>query len=211
MTGENMRTRYVYLACGHGQRVALYGTPEERERQAETWVKNRLCAECAGPAEERAADREETTEEAEERTRIAESLIRRRAKRLSASRFLEGYFPPNEVRDTDKLRTLVESMEHAGWQGPPLVAHGAQLLTGSHRYFAVRELRDRYGDDDVGGHMTIPVVEAEELFDAAGLDFGALRDKYDEEMAGEPAWEIYRRALDDLPATYHDYFGLDMG
>lgn len=60
--------------------------------------------------------------------------------------------PLHEVRDADKLATLVAAMRRDGWQGRPLLAmpngDGVQLLTGSHRYAAAV----------AAGLETVPVV-----------------------------------------------------
>jgi hypothetical protein len=50
--------------------------------------------------------------------------------------------PPHEVRDTEKLKKLTESMENEGWVGRPVLVYdigrGPEALTGSHRIAAAR-------------------------------------------------------------------------
>jgi len=46
----------------------------------------------------------------------------------------------HEVRDTAKVERIAKSIEENGWIGAPMVADGDQLITGVHRYAALRQL-----------------------------------------------------------------------
>jgi hypothetical protein len=71
--------------------------------------------------------------------------------------------PPHKVRDAAKRDAIILSMEENGWQGAPLVQHGGQLLTGSHRFEAARSV------DDYTFEMKII-----DLTDAFDLDYDDL-------------------------------------
>lgn len=85
------------------------------------------------------------------------------------------------VEDLPKYRGLVRSMSCKGWIGVPLVKFEGSLLTGSHRYFAAREL-----DKD------IPVVD---LFDVFSID----QDEAIELVKSLDNWqiELTRLAIED--------------
>jgi hypothetical protein len=66
--------------------------------------------------------------------------------------------PYHDVMDKALLQSLVESMQTNGWQGAPLVQHGGQLMTGSHRY-AAAEIA--FADDYT---FKLPIVDLTDVF-----------------------------------------------
>jgi len=67
-------------------------------------------------------------------------------------------FPPHEIRDRQHLESIASSMTINGWQGAPLVQYGGQLLTGSHRLVAAKQVAvDNYT-------FEIPVVDLDDVF-----------------------------------------------
>jgi len=103
----------------------------------------------------------------------------------------------HEVRDTEKVNRLAKAIEENGWQGPPMVADYDCLITGVHRYAALRQLdREAY----VECH-TIDIRDIVENFDA----------KIDELMDSGLDWiESLRRILDDLPESTRTEYGMDL-
>ncbi len=106
--------------------------------------------------------------------------------------------PLHDPTDGDKVAELVASMSRDGWQGPPLVCDGDQLLTGAHRYVAARA---------VG--IEIPTIEIRDVFTAAGLDFDEIH-----EAAGCPTidqWSDWEWILHHLPRQVREEYGIDLG
>ena len=67
----------------------------------------------------------------------------------------------NDV-DTDKVNDLADSMIENGWVGCPILIYGEELLTGSHRLAALREVERRYltGEiDEVPEVLTCDIAE----------------------------------------------------
>lgn len=67
----------------------------------------------------------------------------------------------NDV-DTDKVNALADSMIENGWVGCPILVYGEELLTGSHRLAALREVERRYltGEiDEVPEVLTCDIAE----------------------------------------------------
>jgi hypothetical protein len=86
--------------------------------------------------------------------------------------------PPHDVRDSDKLATLRDSLATNGWVGRaiPVYDNGTlQALTGSHRIAAAREADVR---------VTIYQIDANVMVD----------DGYGTDV---PLWEMLDRATDD--------------
>lgn len=77
--------------------------------------------------------------------------------------------PPHEVTDPEKYERLKKSIAADGWQGVPLIVHQDILLSGSHRYQAVKDLGWDDGD--------IPVMELWDVFREVGLNFYALHKR----------------------------------
>lgn len=108
--------------------------------------------------------------------------------------------PLHEVRDKEKLERLVESLEEKGWEGVPLVIWPVynQLLTGSHRYAAAKELE--WADSE------IPVIDIEEIFVEAGLDFQKVLKKHGYPFYCESG---FLKVLWTLPQPIRDKYGID--
>jgi len=68
----------------------------------------------------------------------------------------------HEVRDTEKVQRLAADIEANGWQGAPMVADGDLLITGVHRYAALRELDLEHELDE----HTIDIRDLVEDYDA---------------------------------------------
>ncbi|MGV9679094.1 hypothetical protein ACWDSJ_27750 [Nocardia sp. NPDC003482] len=116
---------------------------------------------------------------------------------------MSGLQPVHDATDTDKVRALAEDMRENGWRGAPLVAEGEQCLTGSHRLEAVRSL-SREGVD-----IPIPRIQVDDLCEAFGADWQALKDEYDLQQG----WGVVEagRHLDEvLPPEVMEYLGLDL-
>lgn len=99
----------------------------------------------------------------------------------------------HEVRDAEKLQSLIASMESNGWQGAPLVAIGDELITGSHRYAAWREVFDT----DYG----LPVVQLADIFEESGLDLDATMEEENYELV----W-----VLEALSHEVREEYGIDV-
>ncbi len=86
-------------------------------------------------------------------------------------------FPPHEIRDQAHLENLIENMRENGWQGAPLVQHGGQLLTGSHRLVAAKEV----AINDYT--FEIPVVDLTDVFeiDSDELEYAMDLDNWIEQ------------------------------
>lgn len=106
-----------------------------------------------------------------------------------------GLDPMHEAIDADKLMELIAAMEMHGWVGAPVVCHGEQALTGSHRMAAARE----------AGHVPVPRVDVSELCEAYGTD-------WDEVLAAHcDDWYWAAAALRDLlPREVVTYLGYDV-
>lgn len=108
------------------------------------------------------------------------------------------YFTPNDVNDQAKYDALVTDFATVGWQGEPLVKWGeSDLITGSHRYAAAKAAG--LDNDD------IPMIDLEEVFAEAGLDFDALHAEYDHPTYSE-IW--FSGLLDELPAAIIEKYGI---
>ena len=105
----------------------------------------------------------------------------------------------HEVRDPAKVEKLVESIKQNGWQGPPLVAWGDQLITGTHRYAAWREL-DRFDYD-------LPTIELDDVFTEAGLDINEIHAKYDYPTVDE---SLFVDFILELPEEILEKYGIDI-
>tara|TARA_R100000406_G_C3114280_1_gene125142 strand:+ start:1866 stop:4082 length:2217 start_codon:yes stop_codon:yes gene_type:complete len=57
--------------------------------------------------------------------------------------------PPHQVDDTSKLKSIIKSLLQNGWVGRPLLSLGeGNLLTGSHRYGAIKKIVEEYEDSE---------------------------------------------------------------
>lgn len=105
---------------------------------------------------------------------------------------LSLYNPPHEITDYDKLRSIKKSMLKKGWIGYPLLSIGFNLLTGTHRHGAIKEIIEEYRDSDsdifiekveslgLSGHdESIPIIDVSEYL--SDDDFDKIEDIIDEE------------------------------
>lgn len=58
------------------------------------------------------------------------------------------YHPINKV-DEARVAELVKSMLENGWQGCPILVYGEEILTGSHRLAALKEIERMYNEDEI--------------------------------------------------------------
>ena len=69
----------------------------------------------------------------------------------------------HEVTDKAKVTKLAQQIAQNGWQGAPMVADGDLLITGVHRYAALREL-DMEAEAE-SGEYTIDIRDLVEDYD----------------------------------------------
>ena len=109
-----------------------------------------------------------------------------------------NFHPYHEVCDRAKFDELVKSMTANGWQGAPIVNLGGQLLTGSHRFAACREVGLNPLVVDI---LDIIDVEFDDLMGEYG--FGSV----EEVLEDLPMFcELFRRERPELAS----YLGIDI-
>jgi hypothetical protein len=113
------------------------------------------------------------------------------------------YEPYHGVHDEDKLATLIGNMVLNGWQGAPVVADGDCLITGAHRWHAVREIEKMYEVGKTDTEVLLHVVDIRDIYP----EFDDLMDEFDNPTIGEP---LYAQAIDSLPADIRDTYGIDV-
>lgn len=101
------------------------------------------------------------------------------------------------VTDEAKVQRIAESIERDGWQGAPMVADGDLLLTGVHRYAAMRQL-DR---EDVVERHTIEIRDICPDYDAKVAELMA------EDFSG---LEAIQMVLEDMPEATRTEYGIDL-
>mgnify|MGYP003149437823 CR=1 FL=1 len=101
------------------------------------------------------------------------------------------------VTNPAKVLKIVESIERDGWQGAPMVADGDLLLTGVHRYAALRML-DRAMEVE---EHTIDIRNICPDYDARVAELIA------EDFDGMEAIQI---TLEGLPVAIHNEYGIDL-
>ena len=103
----------------------------------------------------------------------------------------------HEVRDTAKVERIAKSIEENGWIGAPMVADGELLITGVHRYAALRQI-DR---TDMLYEVTIPIQDIIEGYDA----------KIEERMSedGDDWYEAMKATVAELDEDTRTEYGLD--
>ena len=103
----------------------------------------------------------------------------------------------HEVTDRAKVKRLAADIEANGWQGAPMVADGYLLITGVHRYAALREL------------------DLELEVDEHTIDIRDLIEDYDakiEELTTEDEMEWYEAVvaiIGDMDKGTAEQYGLD--
>ena len=100
--------------------------------------------------------------------------------------------------ETDHKKTLElqRNMEANGWVGAPLVVEGDQLINGTHRYIAARNLE-----------IEIPTIELEELYIMAGLDMLEIHEAHGFPTLDEPEYADF---LGELPYSIRNKYGIDL-
>lgn len=82
--------------------------------------------------------------------------------------------PPHEIRDTDKLESLIESMKESGWKGNPIPTWngpaGVTALTGSHRIVAAQE-----------AGIEVPIYELDEIGNFVDSEGRTIDEMHDDE------------------------------
>jgi hypothetical protein len=111
------------------------------------------------------------------------------------------YEPYHGVHDEDKLAALVASLLANGWQGVPVVADGDCLMTGSHRWHAVKQIERMHEIDTP--EVLLHVVDIRDIYP----EFDDLMDDFDNPTIGEP---MYAMAIDNLPEALKEMYGIDM-
>lgn len=111
----------------------------------------------------------------------------------------ETLIPPHGVRDPHKFSALISSISR-GWRGAPLVKWGNDLITGSHRYAACKHLGWRDTD--------IPVIDIEDVFAEAGLDWTQLYAEYRRCSGSLDDWQILQELIEFLPAEIINKYGI---
>jgi len=113
--------------------------------------------------------------------------------------------PLHEVRNQEAVKELADNIKENGWQGAPLVIMGEQLITGTHRYYAVKLLEEE-GDflkED------IPTIEIEEVFEEAGLDFEEIMEEYDYPDINFE-FMLFVEVIRHLPNEIKNKYGIDI-
>lgn len=107
-----------------------------------------------------------------------------------------GYATPHDVTDEDKAEEIAADMAEHGWRGAPLVVlrDYARTLTGVHRLAAAEQ-----------AGVPVPGVNAEELFEACGIDLWERREEIDGDLD-----EVLRVLVAELPEDVRDAYGLDI-
>jgi hypothetical protein len=113
----------------------------------------------------------------------------------------QEYEPYHGVHNEDKLAALVADMLANGWQGAPVVADGNCLMTGSHRWHAVRKIERMHEIDTP--EVLLHVVDIRDIYP----EFDDLMDDFDNPIIGEP---MYAMAIDNLPEDLKEEYGIDM-
>jgi len=101
--------------------------------------------------------------------------------------------PIHGVRDQKLLKTLLESMGAKGWCGGPLVKLDSDLLTGSHRWSAAKQLE-----------IDCPVVDVRDIFslDEEDFNYAMLEDCWQFELT-RLCWESDQILAQELGMDIH--------
>ena len=75
---------------------------------------------------------------------------------------IERYNTINEVED-EKVNELVESMLKNGWVGAPILVYGNDLLTGSHRFAALKKINGMVNDGEIEESEVLSQEVAEDV------------------------------------------------
>ena len=109
--------------------------------------------------------------------------------------------PLHKVTDHEKVEQLKKSIEQQGWQGAPLVKWDVygDLLTGTHRYAAVKDLG--WEDND------IPAIDIEDVFTEANMDFDGILNEYGNPYLTDPLFDC---VLQSLPEDIRQKYGIEV-
>jgi len=109
------------------------------------------------------------------------------------------YFAPINNLEDEKIIKLVNSLLEKGWVGCPILIHDEELLTGSHRLIALKNIAEKYPDSkvlkeyvalDVTDIVNSKIIElSDDEFDY-GIDYnnlgplfkGTVIEKYKDEI-----------------------------
>ena len=106
------------------------------------------------------------------------------------------YHPPHEVRDTEKLQSMIDALE-AGQELPPIVVTGDFAITGSHRIEAWYQAGQR--------PRVVEISDAEYAEAMEYLDLDPIWDEADHNELCEALYEITDRP--ELKAALADQRG----
>lgn len=87
----------------------------------------------------------------------------------------------NDVDET-KVNALVKSMLKDGWKGCPLLVYGEELITGSHRFAALKKI------DDMVNMGEIDIDEATVLSEEVAENVTEIVDKNIAKFGEEHGW-----------------------
>jgi len=103
----------------------------------------------------------------------------------------------HEVRDTAKVERIAKSIEENGWTGAPMVADGDLLITGVHRYAALREL-------DLEAELDEHTIDIRDLVE----DYDAKIEAMMEED-GDEWYEALVRIISEMDKATAEQYGMD--
>ena len=102
----------------------------------------------------------------------------------------------HEVTDNEKVRKIAKSIGANGWVGAPMVTDGDLLITGVHRYAALRQI----DCEDMLYDVTIPIQDIIEDYDAQ------IEERMDD---GDEWYEAMKATVAGLDTSTREYYGLD--
>ena len=103
----------------------------------------------------------------------------------------------HEVRDNEKVKRTAKSIKENGWIGAEMVADGDLLITGVHRYAALREL-------DLEHELDEHVIDIRDLVE----DYDAkIEERMNED--GDEWYEAMKAIVAGLDADTQAEYGLD--
>ena len=107
-----------------------------------------------------------------------------------------GYSGINSV-DEDKVNEIASNLRHDGWVGAPLVTCMFHLVTGSHRFEALKS--------SVEHDFEVPTIELSEIFASESMD---LDEVMEEEDCTEPWGSGFVFVLDQLSVETREFYGI---
>lgn len=119
---------------------------------------------------------------------------------MQVTDFLSSYNPINGV-EAVKVDRIAESLLRDGWVGAPIVVHEGAMVTGSHRYEALRSAGLDYQFD-------VPTVELADVFAEVDLDLSDAMTDEDSSEAWDSGFVFVLRAL---PVDTIEKYGIQWG